>query len=57
MKPFLSDKCSETSEVSLVHEGNIISDDLELTKTFKNFFETAMDDLEIKNMKVISILI
>ena len=48
MKPFLSDKCTHTSKISLVHEGNVISDDLELAKTFNNFFGNAVDDLEIK---------
>ena len=48
MKPFLSDKCSYISKISLVHEGNVLSDDLELAKTFNNFFENAVDDLEIK---------
>ena len=48
MNPFLSDKCTHTSKISLVNEGNVISDDLELAKTFNNFFENAVDDLEIK---------
>ena len=48
MKTLLSDKCTHTSKISLVHEGNVISDDLELAKTFNNFFENAVDDLEIK---------
>ena len=43
MKPFLSDKCTHTSKISLVHEGNVISDDLGLAKTFNNFFENAVD--------------
>ena len=29
MKPFLSGKCTDTSKISLVHEGNVTSDDLE----------------------------
>ena len=48
MKPFLSDKCTHTSKIPLVHEGNVISDDLKLAKTFNNFFENAVDGLEIK---------
>ena len=49
MKPFLSDKCTHTPKISLFHEGNVIFDDLELAKTINNFFENAVDDLEIKD--------
>ena len=48
MKPFLSDKCTQTLKISLVPEGNVISDDLELAKTFNNVFEKAVDDSEIR---------
>ena len=48
MKPFLSDKCSQASKISLVQKGNVISDDQELTRTFNSFFETAVDSLGIK---------
>ena len=41
-------KCTHTSKISLVHEDNVIFDDLELAKTFNNFFENPVDDLEIK---------
>ena len=47
MKPFLSDKCSQASKISLVQKGNVISDDQELARTFKSFFETAVDSLGI----------
>ena len=48
MKPFLSDKCSQASKISLVQKGNVISDDQELARTFNSFFETAVDSLGIK---------
>ena len=48
MKPFLSDKCSQASKISLVQKGNVISDDQELGRTFNSFFETAVDSLGIK---------
>ena len=48
MKPFLSDKCTYASQVSLVHN-NIISDDQELADIFNNFFEQAVDNLEYQN--------
>ena len=38
MKPFLSEKCTSTSEISLVHNDNVISDDQELVDTFNSFF-------------------
>ena len=48
MKPFLSDKCTQTPKISLVPEGNVFSDNLELAKTFNNVFEKAVDDSEIR---------
>ena len=41
MKPFLSDKCNHSSKISLVRNGNVISDDFELAKAFKNFFDNS----------------
>ena len=38
MKPFLSEKCTYLSKISLVHNDNVISDDQELAATFNNFF-------------------
>ena len=46
MKPFLSEKCTYASKISLVH--NVISDDQELADTFNNFFEHAADNLGIQ---------
>ena len=48
MKPFLSEKCTYASKISLVHNGNVISDDQELADTFNNFFEHAVDNLGIQ---------
>ena len=48
MKPFLSEKCTYASKISLVHNDNVISDDQELADTFNNFFEHAVDNLEIE---------
>ena len=44
----LSDKCNHISKISIVHNGNVIFDDFELAKTFKNLFDNAVDDLRIK---------
>ena len=48
MKPFLSQKCTYSSKISLVHNDNVISDDQELADTFNNFFEHAVDNLGIQ---------
>ena len=48
MKPFLSEKCTYASKISLVHNYNVISDDQELEDTFNNFFENAVDNLGIQ---------
>ena len=48
MKPFLSEKCTYASKISLVHNDNVISDDQELADTFNNFFEPAVDNLGIQ---------
>ena len=47
MKPFLSEKQTYASKISLVHNNNVISDDQELADTFNNIFEHAVDDLGI----------
>ena len=48
MKPFLSEKCTYASKISLVHNDNVISDDQELVDTFNSFFEHAVDNLGIQ---------
>ena len=48
MKPFLSEKCTYASKISLVHNDNVISDDQESADTFNNFFEHAVDNLGIQ---------
>ena len=48
MKPFLSDKCTYASKISLVHNDNVISDDQKLADIFHNFFEQAVDNLGIQ---------
>ena len=48
MKPFLSEKCTYASKISLVHNDNVISDDQELADTFNNFFEHTVDNLGIQ---------
>ena len=51
MKPFLSEKCTYASKISLIHNDNVISDDQELADTFNNFFEHAVDNLGIQEYR------
>ena len=48
IKPLPSDKCIQASTISLVKNTNVISDDFELAKTFKSYFEKAVMNLGIK---------
>ena len=48
IKPLLSDKCTQSSTISLVDNINVISDDSELAKTFNSYFEKAVTNLGIK---------
>ena len=52
MKPFLSDKCTYASKISLVHNDNVISDDQELADIFNNFLEQALDNLGIQEYQI-----
>ena len=40
MKPFLSEKYTYASKISLTHNDKVISDDQELADTFNYFFNT-----------------
>ena len=48
MKTFLSDKATQSSQITLVDENNIISEEAEVAETLNNFFDKAVTDLEIK---------
>ena len=52
VKPFLSDKASQCSQISLADQDSVISDDKNLSKEFSNFFETVMKNLDIKGPQV-----
>ena len=47
IKPLLSEKCIH-SKISLVSNNKVISEDLELAKTFNNYFGNAVNNLGIK---------
>ena len=48
VKPFLSNKSIQTSQITLVDEDNIISEDSEVAEMLNNFFDNAVKDLKIK---------
>ena len=49
---FLSDKGSQLSQIILVDQDNILSDDKSFSKEFGNFFDTEVKNLDIKGPQV-----
>ena len=47
VKPFISDKSSSKSRITLIEEGKIMSNDSEVAETVNNFFVTITDSLGI----------
>ena len=47
VKPFISDKSSSKSRITLIEEGKIVSNESEVAETFNNFFVTITDSLGI----------
>ena len=47
VKPVFSDKVKSQDAITIIDEGNIISDDNEVAITFKNFFANAVKELNI----------
>ena len=47
VKPLLSDKDLQSSKITLIKNGKIISEDKELASTFSSFFENAVKSLNI----------
>ena len=47
VKPFISDKNSAKSRITLIEEGKIVSNESEVAETFNNFFVTITDSLGI----------
>ena len=45
LKPFLSNKGTNINKITLVDNDKVISDDLQLSKTFSNFFQEAVKTL------------
>ena len=53
VKPFLSNKSIQTSQITLVDEDNIISEDSEVAEVLNNFFDNAVKDLKINENQYI----
>ena len=52
IKPFLSDKGSKGSKITLIDDNkNVVSDDHNVSETLNNFFKSAVDSLEIDENK------
>ncbi len=47
VKPFISDKSSSKSRITLIEEGKIVSNESEVAETFNNFFVTITESLGI----------
>ena len=47
VKPLLSDKDSQGNKITLIQDGEIISDDEEVVKTFSSFFIDAVKSLDV----------
>ena len=48
IKPFFSDKGSTFSNISIVENNSIVSDDREVAEIFKKYFDNAVKSLDIK---------
>ena len=52
VEPLLSDEGSQCSQINLVDQDNVISDDKSLSKEFSNFFDTAVKNFDIKGPQI-----
>ena len=46
-KPFFSNKTDSNEGITLIEEDKVVSEDKELDKTFKSYFQTLVDNLNI----------
>ena len=46
-KPFFSNKTDSNEGITLIEEDKVVSEDKELDKTFKSYFQTLVDNLDI----------
>ena len=53
VKPFFSSKVSDNETITLLEGDKVVSEDREVTETFKSYFETVVENLGI-NSKFIS---
>ena len=57
VKPFFSDKGSNSSKITLVTENNIISDEEEIANTMNNYFINVTKTLNLKNNSVSGVVV
>ena len=48
MKPFLSNNGASINKTTLADNDKVMSDDRQLSKTFCNFFQEAVKNLDVK---------
>ena len=53
VKPFFSSKVSDNETITLLEGDKVVSEDREVTETFKSYFETVVENLGV-NSKFIS---
>ena len=55
IKPFLSDKSTHASQITLVQNNNIVSDEKDISENFSDFFQNTISELHIEsNQNILS---
>ena len=54
VKPFRSDKCINTTRISLINDNKIIIEDTKVANTLNMYFETAVNSIYITENKYFS---
>ena len=54
MENLLSDKCIQSSAITLINNENVISDDFKSAQTFNSYFKSAVGKLGIKEREASS---
>ena len=57
MKPFLSNKGNLQKQITLIEDNNIFSDDKIVAEKLSNYFENAVNSLNIEENKLLYIYI
>ena len=54
IRPLLTDKCIQSSVITLINNENVIFDDFKLAQTFNNYFKNAVRKLRTKECEASS---